>query len=297
MSASVGTVGGAGMTSGARAVMDGADWRAALKAYGAFAVLIAVIDTANVFSAVHDRSSVGHPIAIIDPIIGEATSAIGFFVAWPIVYLAARRAPPRKGGWLGFCLVHPPASVLFSSLHIITMTLSRFPAYALVGDRYRGPLFEFLYEYRKDIAAYMIMAGLIWLFRALERQAYQKPRPETPMLDIKDGPRLIRSPVADIVALSSAGNYVQVILADGRRPLMRTTLAKVESELGTHGFVRTHRSWLVNGGRVRELTAMGSGDFVLRLEGGVEAPLSRRFRPALGQLGLDMPLLTNHRPK
>ncbi len=65
---------------------------------------------------------------------------------------------------------------------------------------------------------------------------------------------------------------------------MRSTLAATEAELGPHGFVRTHRSWLVNVARVRELEAVGSGDFVLRLEGGAEAPLSRRFRAAMERL-------------
>jgi hypothetical protein len=284
MSASTGIADAAGGTTGARTVMDGADWRAAFKAYAAFALLILFNDMANVFSAVRDRAALGHPIAIIEPTIWEASSAIGFLMFWPIVYLAARLAPPRAGGWLRFVLIHPVASVLFSALHILTMSLIRFGVYELAGSRYRGRLFDFVYEYRKDITTYMIIAGLVWLFRALERRPAQPPRSESPILDIKDGTRLIRSPVADIVAVSSAGNYVEVILADGRRPLMRSTLAAAAAELETHGFARIHRSWLVNAARVRELTAAGSGDFVVTLDGGVQAPLSRRFPSALQSL-------------
>ena len=264
--------------------MDGADRRAALKAYAAFALLVLVSNTANVFSVVRDRAASGHPIAIIEPTIWEGSSVIGWLLFWPIGYLAARLAPPRSGGWLRFGLVHPAASILYSALHILTMSLIRFGAYDLLGSRYRGRLFDFVYEYRKDITGYLIIVGLVWLFRALERRPAQHPRPETPFLDIKDGPRLIRSPIAEIVAVSSAGNYVEVVLADGRRPLMRSTLAAAEQVLGPHGFVRTHRSWLVNAARVRELTAVGSGDFNVTLEGGVEAPLSRRFREALLRL-------------
>jgi hypothetical protein len=86
-------------------------------------------------------------------------------------------------------------------------------------------------------------------------------------------------------AAMAAGNYVEFHMVDGRRPLMRTTLASVEAELAPHGFVRTHRSWLVNAACVRELKAEGgSGDHRLELEGRVEAPLSRRFPQALDRL-------------
>jgi hypothetical protein len=86
------------------------------------------------------------------------------------------------------------------------------------------------------------------------------------------------------LAARSAGNYVEVHLVDGRKPMLRGTLASVETALKPHGFVRTHRSWLVNPLRVRELTAEGSGDFRVGLDGGAEAPVSRRFPQALETL-------------
>ena len=101
--------------------------------------------------------------------------------------------------------------------------------------------------------------------------------------DIRDGARIIRTPLSEIVAVSSAGNYVEFWLADGRRPLMRATLAAVEVELERFGFVRAHRSWLVNSGRVTGLRPEGSGDWTVEL-GAVEAPLSRRYPQALERL-------------
>ena len=64
---------------------------------------------------------------------------------------------------------------------------------------------------------------------------------------------------------------------------MRATLAAVEAELSRFGFVRVHRSWLVNTDRVTGLRPDGSGDWTVEL-GAVEAPLSRRFPAALEQL-------------
>ena len=73
-------------------------------------------------------------------------------------------------------------------------------------------------------------------------------------------------------------------LVDGRQPLMRTTLARVENDLAGGGFVRTHRSWLVNSRHVAEIAAAGSGDHDLRLSNGAEVPLSRRYPQALALL-------------
>ena len=67
-------------------------------------------------------------------------------------------------------------------------------------------------------------------------------------------------PFADILAESSAGNYVEFALTDGRKLLMRRPLSAVESELAGYGFVRTHRSWLVNEKAVTGLNPEGSGD-------------------------------------
>ncbi|HEY5410336.1 MAG TPA: LytTR family DNA-binding domain-containing protein [Caulobacteraceae bacterium] len=284
MGAPAGTFGAAGGTTGAWMGMDGVAWRAALKAYAAFALLVAVIDTENVFSAVRDRAAMGHPIAWIEPAIWESSSGISFLIFAPVAYIAARLAPLRPAGWPKFALIHALASVVFSSLHILGMGLIRIGAYAVGGSRYHGRLFDFVYEYRKDIPAYIILVGLVWLLRELEQRRVPPAQPAGPTFDIKDGVRVIRAPVQNIVAVSSAGNYIEVVLADGRRPLMRSTLAAAGAALEPHGFVRTHRSWLVNAARVRELTAVGSGDFVLRLEGGAEAPLSRRFRTALERL-------------
>jgi len=74
---------------------------------------------------------------------------------------------------------------------------------------------------------------------------------------------------------------VAITLADGRTPLMRATLTGLEQQLAAGGFVRTHRSWLVNLRHVRESEPTGSGDFVLRMADSGEVPLSRRYSEAV----------------
>jgi DNA-binding LytR/AlgR family response regulator len=50
-----------------------------------------------------------------------------------------------------------------------------------------------------------------------------------------------------------------------------------------HGFVRVHRSWLVNAMQMTGLKPQGSGDYAVEL-GALTVPLSRRFPEALAKL-------------
>jgi DNA-binding LytR/AlgR family response regulator len=76
---------------------------------------------------------------------------------------------------------------------------------------------------------------------------------------------------------------VEFVLRDGRKPLKRSALTTIESELAPHGFVRVHRSWLVNTAQMTGLKPQGSGDYTVQL-GELAVPLSRRFPEALARL-------------
>jgi DNA-binding LytR/AlgR family response regulator len=87
----------------------------------------------------------------------------------------------------------------------------------------------------------------------------------------------------ELLAVASAGNYVEFVLRDGRRLLMRSPLTALESELSPRGLLRTHRSWIVNAKLVTALKPEGSGDYSIEL-GSLSVPLSRRFPEALARL-------------
>jgi predicted outer membrane lipoprotein len=156
-----------------------------------------------------------------------------------------------------------------------------------IHERYQfGPLStEFPYEFRKDMMSYGLATIIFWLALRRSGQALaQAPAPTAPAtFDILDGARLIRVPVPEILAVRSAGNYVEFVLADDRRPLMRSSLSAVSEQLADQGFVRSHKSWLVNKARVTGLKPEGSGDYAIEL-GPLEVPLSRRFPEALAVL-------------
>ena len=129
----------------------------------------------------------------------------------------------------------------------------------------------------------MFLAGFVLIGHLLRQQQPAAAPAQDPTFDIRDGAKLTRVRLSEILAVTSAGNYVEFALADGRRLLMRKALAALENDLEGRGFVRTHRSWLVNAARVTALKPEGSGDYEISL-GSLEVPLSRRFKPALTKL-------------
>jgi DNA-binding LytR/AlgR family response regulator len=163
----------------------------------------------------------------------------------------------------------------FTALRVIA-----FPLLEHMPYRLGPPGGDLAYELAKDLLAYGLS---VLAFRILLGWVFLAEPARPGVFDIRDGQRLVRAPLADILAVRSAGNYVEFLLVDGRRPLMRKPLAALEAELGPLGFVRTHRSWLVNAGRVTGLRPEGSGDYAVEI-GDLEAPLSRRFPEALATL-------------
>jgi len=285
-----------GGTGGDIARTNGGPIAAILRSYLAVAVFLLVIDSINVLSQMDEAARSGHAQAAWIPIGKELSSAIGALLACGLIHLAMRIATPGRVGWLRVVLVHAPASIVFSAVHQTVMTRLRIIIFADHGQHYQRPPLpgDWLYEYRKDLIGYAIIAGLFWLFRA---PGLREPEPGTehrpdetppalaePTFDIVDGAKTLRIPVAQILAVRAVHNYVEFLLEDGRTPLMRASLSGVEAVLVPRGLVRTHRSWLINPRHLRSLEATGAGDYRLGLADYIQAPLSRRFPAALKQL-------------
>ena len=254
---------------------------------GAMAISIGAVAVTVVNSL---TVQVGNPdVAAWKPWVWEGTSALVVVLLSWLPWLSTAGAPPEmvRDGWRAravFAGVHLAVAAIWSALHVVGMMGLRLAVYASVeaGPYEPGPAGEvYLYEFRKDLISYAAFVGLFWIVRRLRRPDQTTLRPVS--FDIREGARIIRAPVGEILAVSSAGNYVEFWLANGRRPLMRATLAAIEVELEAYGFVRAHRSWLVNSARVTGLAPEGSGDWTIEL-GEVRAPLSRRFPEALARL-------------
>jgi DNA-binding LytR/AlgR family response regulator len=79
---------------------------------------------------------------------------------------------------------------------------------------------------------------------------------------------------ADISVVESEGDYVRLHIGDTSY-LVRTPLGKLEQEWAPAGFIRVHRSFLVNVGHLDELRTEASGVLVARVAGR-DVPVSRR---------------------
>jgi hypothetical protein len=245
------------------------------------AVVAGVVCTINVITRVHDMPQVG----LAAPIVWEGSSWVSWLLFFWIPWVGFRLAPPLvRPRWK--LLLHIPVAVTFGFVHVLAFIALRKLAYALGGATYDFGAFtpHFLYELSKDVFGYSLSIGGFALTEHLLRQRALEATPgQTITFDIRDGARLTRVRLDDVLAITSAGNYVEFVLNDGRRLMMRSPLSALENELSPRGFLRTHRSWLVNAAQMTALKPEGSGDYEVEL-GAVKVPLSRRFPEALAKL-------------
>jgi len=58
-------------------------------------------------------------------------------------------------------------------------------------------------------------------------------------------------------------------------------MSAVTEKLRAYGFVRVHRSVIINAAFIEEIFTMTSGDSVVRIKGGMEFPVSRTYKENL----------------
>ena len=87
-------------------------------------------------------------------------------------------------------------------------------------------------------------------------------------------------PIADVLRLSAAGNYVEVHTRE-RTHLVRATLSRLAQRLDPARFLRVHRSHLVRADFIAAVAPRAHGDLALTLRDGTELLLSRRYRALL----------------
>jgi two-component system LytT family response regulator len=120
---------------------------------------------------------------------------------------------------------------------------------------------------------------------AADLQAVAAPSVSTTVdrLPIKANGRIIVVRLADIDWIEADRDYVSVHVG-AKTWLMRETIAAVELRLALSGFVRIHRSALVNGERVKELRPRDKGEYTVVLHDGTELKLTRNYRASVERL-------------
>lgn len=103
---------------------------------------------------------------------------------------------------------------------------------------------------------------------------------------IRAGNEMRNIEIGAITHIRAERDYVR-LHAGGRSYLHSDTLASMEEKLTEHGFVRVHRSVLVQRAAVSGLVREGRGRMVLRLSDGAEVPVGRSHLASVGAaLGL-----------
>ena len=86
---------------------------------------------------------------------------------------------------------------------------------------------------------------------------------------------------ADVIVIEAQGNYV-LLQTRSRSHLLRESVSTVAERLERYGFIRIHRSTIVNQAFIDELQISRSGEMVLRVKGGTrDYSVSRKYRDAL----------------
>jgi DNA-binding LytR/AlgR family response regulator len=105
----------------------------------------------------------------------------------------------------------------------------------------------------------------------------------TPRIAFKTKGRILFLDLAEIVAVQAEGNYVSLL----HRPhpyLLRESLSYMAEKLKPYGFIRIHRSVVVNISSVEEIQPLPTGEYRLRVKGGKEYLVTRTYKDNLRDL-------------
>jgi hypothetical protein len=122
-------------------------------------------------------------------------------------------------------------------------------------------------------------ANLLRVLRQLEVIAKR----QAPRIAFKAKGSILLLDLADILAVQAEGNYVS--LRHQRHPyLVHESLSSMAEKLQPYGFIRIHRSVVVNTSAVEEIQPLPTGEYKLRVKGGREYSVTRTYKHNLRDL-------------
>jgi two-component system, LytTR family, response regulator len=107
-------------------------------------------------------------------------------------------------------------------------------------------------------------------------------RPAT-RIAVKHKGRILFVNPDDILTVKAEGNYV-VLQRELDSCVLRVSVSAIAEKLEPYGFVRVHRSALVNSPWVEEIRPHPSGEYRLLLRNGTELAVARTYRKNLRSL-------------
>jgi hypothetical protein len=210
----------------------------------------------------------------------QITSGIAALMMVWFVVIWVRQFPIVEGQLPRSALGHIVGSILFAFGHFALMIVSRIALFpVLVGRSYvwwGDPVGNLVFEYQKDVKIYAGMVTCIAVYHFWRKQntSDSESLPRRLFVQTGRGSQLLE--FDDIECLTAARNYVSVFTAE-REYVVRETLANLYKRLPEDRFVRSHRSHIVNLGRITEIRGPASGPQSLCLQSGREIPVGRSF--------------------
>ncbi|MEZ5998015.1 MAG: LytTR family DNA-binding domain-containing protein [Hyphomonas sp.] len=231
------------------------------------------------------RTGSAHPDL---PWLTQATSHLVVLAMVPFITFMLSRFPITPRTWRSSLPAHAAATAAYSFVHILLMVgLRKLLTPLVFGFTYDFGLANpsvWLYEYRKDILTYALIAAVFAMSRQLEQSrmeadAARSEARQRHRLTLKSGGRTFFVEADDVILARAAANYVEVV-TPAKTHLARMTMAELERLLDEAGgrHVRVHRSHIVNLDRVRAISPTGEGDATIELDTGEIVPGSRRYR-------------------
>lgn len=264
---------------------------------GLWVVAVAVQVVANTVVGWMDARRRHLPIAAWEIGVWELSSNLVWLALVPLVLAVLARWPLQWGVWRRHLPLHLAAGLVVSVLHVTAMVGLRKAAYAAMGGHYDfGDWWvEWPYEALKDLRTYALIIAfamawhlLVWRLQGEARLLQPADDPPAPRVEEPPQRFLVRKlgtefllPVDEVEWAQACGNYVNLRRQGHDYPL-RSTLTALEQRLGP-GFVRVHRSWLVNLAQVHAIEPTEAGDASVRLKNGAAVPCSRTHLEGLRQ--------------
>jgi two-component system LytT family response regulator len=121
--------------------------------------------------------------------------------------------------------------------------------------------------------------------RLLELMPHLRERTQlaSSKIAIKSDGRILFIDPHEVIAVQAEGNYVLLRQQTGSY-LLRESISTIAEKLKPYGFVRVHRSALVNSAFVRELRPCSTGEYELRMKDGKEYTVTRTYKKNLKSL-------------
>ena len=218
----------------------------------------------------------------------QAPSWLLLVPATPLLLAMVRRWPIDRGH-PGRAWGHLGASLVFGGLFLLVAVPVRHAfhpspvRWTFFGEAFYKSAPQFIAIGVVAYWAIVLVGSLLETRQRLaatieERAEHPGPTPP-PRVTLATAAGATHLPLAEIAWIEAAGSGARVHAAEAVP--VRHTLAELESLLAPRGFVRTHRSCLVNASRIREVVGAASRDGTVRLDTGDAVPVARRRRATL----------------